>query len=160
MTVRRRAILLSIAGMFALAGSIFLLFRFGILMRQQRDVPDPSSRASPEQIVRTLTDALDAHDCATARRVWIRGDRDQADSWCDGVVDLADVRIGQPRRVNPRYSGRQAGEQVVDIAVTFDLRWRLFRGTGSLEDGSTPWGYELVRDSPDGAWRIFSQGVG
>ena len=160
MASRRRIVLVLITGMLVLAGVIGLMFKTEVLERQQRDVADPPSGAAPEEIVRTYTDSLDAHDCATAREVWVRDERGSADGWCDDVASLANVRIGKPFRVSPRFSGRQPGEQVVDVAVTFDLRWRPLHDDGSLDDGSTSWGYELVRDSPDDAWRIFSQGTG
>ena len=160
MVSRPRLILALIAGMLVLASVIGLMFKFEILVRQQRHVADPPSDAAPEEIVRAFTDALDAHDCATARAVWVRDQRASADGWCDDVASLTGVRIGKPFRVNPRFSGRQSGEQVVDVAVTFNLQWRPFHNDGSLDEGSTPWGYELVRDSPSDAWRIFSQGTG
>ncbi|GAB4002055.1 hypothetical protein [Nocardioides ultimimeridianus] len=50
--------------------------------------------------------------------------------------------------------------EVVDVAVEFDIRWRLLHDDGSIPDGRNPWGYLLMRRGADQPWRIFSEGTG
>jgi hypothetical protein len=128
--------------------------------RQSEDVAVPAQDATPEQVVATYLDALNAHDCDTAEAVWTGEERDSTASWCDDVASLTNIDIGDPGKERPRRSGQSTSEEAVGVGVTFDLDWRLFHDDGSMPEGDTVWGYLLVRDSPDAPWRIFSEGVG
>ena len=128
--------------------------------RQSAEVAVPPADATPEQVVTAYLKSLDAHDCETAEAVMTDDARGIATGWCHEVAGLSDAHVGGHSLVPPKYSGREPGEQVADVAVTFDLDWRLFHNDPSLPEGTTTWGYELVRSTPDAPWRIFSEGTG
>lgn len=127
---------------------------------QDRDVAVPSDDASAEQVVTAFVDALDAHDCDTAARLVTPGAKASAESWCNGVAEMDDVRTRAALRENPRWSGLAPPQQVVRVPVRFDLDWRWMRSDRSMPEGRTDWGYLLVRDSDAAPWRIFDQGMG
>jgi hypothetical protein len=126
--------------------------------RKARDVPVPAADASPADVVLAYTDALDAHDCDTVDALMTPGAR--GSSWCGDVDTLSDVRIGRRIRERPRDAGLPSGGQVVIVPVIFGLHWRPFHSDASLGEGTTHWGYSLVRSSPGDPWRIFDQGTG
>lgn len=124
--------------------------------RQTQEVAVPADVATPERVVAAYTAALDAHDCDTAEALTAPG-TDPA-SWCEDVAGLAGVRIGEATPERPEWSGHAAGVEVVHVPVRFDLDWRPLRDDGSLDEGSTTWGYLLVRDAQTAPWRIAGQG--
>ena len=128
--------------------------------RQSGDVAVPARTASPEQVVTTYLDALNAHDCGTAEAVMTNGAKDSAKLWCDEVARLTDVRVHQHFKERPNVTGHSAPEEVVGVPVAFILEWRPLHDDGSMAEGATTWGYWLVRDSPHSPWRIFDQGTG
>ena len=56
-----------------------------------------------------------------------------------------------------QQAGLIAAVLVQQFAVLSDLR-RPLHSDGSMSEGPTSWGYQLVKDS-EGAWRIFGEGV-
>ena len=127
--------------------------------RQTSDVAVPAPDATPEQVVTAYLAAVDAHDCDTAEALMV----DRADggttSWCEDVARLTAVDV-RDHHGDVGARARRWGGDVVDVPATFTLDWRLFHGDGSLEEGTTTWGYVLARDSADSPWRIVDQGVG
>lgn len=128
--------------------------------RQSGDIAVPPDDATPEQVVTTYLDALNAHDCATAEAVWTTDAKRGATMWCEDVASLKDIDVSAHVMERPRWSGTSPTKEVARVPVSFNLDWRLFHDHGSLDEGDTAWGYLLVRDSPDSPWRIFSDGVG
>jgi len=128
--------------------------------RQTSDVAEPAPDATPEQVVTVFLEALNAHDCGTAKAVVSESAKESVWSWCERVAGLTSVDVGDHVTQRAEYSGRVAPEEVVYVPVEFDLSWRPLRTDGSMDEGPTTWGYLLVRDSPDSPWRIFDQGVG
>jgi len=120
----------------------------------------PADTASASEVVKAYLEALDAHDCDTAKAVATGGFAATADRWCTGVAGLTHVEVKTPNPEDPRWLGfpRHTPAEFVSVPVAFELDWRWFHGDGSLEEGRTGWGYILVRDEPDGQWRIFDQG--
>ena len=153
----RRALLGLVATL--LLGLLLAVVAVLLPPRQTGEVPVPADDATPEQVVDAFTQALDAHDCATARSLATDGGRDQADTWCDDVGALDEVQVGAAVAEDPAWSGLPADAEVVDVPVSFELTWRRFHDDGSMDEGSTTWGYRLLRDGPDGAWRIIDQGA-
>nr|WP_253945453.1 DUF4829 domain-containing protein [Nocardioides sp. zg-DK7169] len=131
-----------------------------LLPRQSDHIAVPAHNATPEQVVTAYLDALNAHDCDTAETVMASDAKDSARSWCRQVASLTDVDVRDHFTERPELSGRSAPEEVANVPVTFDVDWRLFHGDVSMPEGTTTWGYLLVRDSPDSPWRIFGQGTG
>lgn len=128
--------------------------------RKSDDVAVPANDATPEQVVMAYVNALNAHDCDTAEAVWVSDAKVGAKMWCEDVASLTDVDVGDSSMERPQWSGHSATDEVANVGVTFNLNWRLLHNDGSMPEGTTVWGYLLVRDSPDSPWRIFSEGVG
>lgn len=128
--------------------------------RQRNDVPIPPRDATPERVVTTFIAALNAHDCDTAAALTTGDVADRARSWCEDISTLTDVIVSDHSIEPPEPSGRSAPDEVVFVAVTFDVDWRRFHGDTSMEEGNTVWGYRLVRNAEDSPWRIVDQGVG
>jgi hypothetical protein len=128
--------------------------------RKTADVAVPVPNATPEQVVTAYLDALNTHDCATAQAVMTEGAKDSAKSWCQDVASLTDVDVRDHVDEHPRWSGHSPPEEVTNVPVTFNLNWRPFHIDGSMDEGSTTWGYLLVREPADSPWRIFDQGTG
>lgn len=122
------------------------------------DVAVPPDDASPEQVVTAYLDALNQHDCGTAKAVATRHFAEHARSWCTDVSSLAHLLIHQSRPVTPDEVGLAPPAQAVEVWVRFDLTWRLFHGDPLTPDGTTYWGYVLERDSADAPWRINDEG--
>ena len=119
--------------------------------RQTAHVALPPDTASPRTVVAAYLRALDAHDCRTAVQLRSpRGDSRQLGRlWCRDVQHLRHVRIEQRAEIQGRMSG---------VAVSFDLAWRPFHDDGSMDEGPTQWGYELLRASRSAPWRITDEG--
>jgi hypothetical protein len=128
--------------------------------RQTNDVAVPAPTATPEKVVKTYLDALNAHDCDTAVSLMTESAKDSAKSWCEDVASLTDIDVSDHFTESPKDSGHSAPSEVANVPVTFHLNWRPFHDDGSMGEGATAWGYLLVRDSTDAPWRIFDQGTG
>jgi hypothetical protein len=126
--------------------------------RQTRHVPIPAAGASPEDVVQTYLDALNAHDCGTADALMTPGTRSL--SWCHDVASLSAVQVRPHVSEQPRTVGIAANRQVVMVPVVFTMEWRLFHRKSFISDGTTDWRYLLVRSSIRGPWRIFNQSAG
>jgi len=135
-----------------LAGGLYGVDRW--TGRKLRDVPVPAATASPSEVVSTYLRALNAHDCATAEALATGEFRKSARSWCRQVGSLKHVTV-EPYQVD----NQGTPDLQAYISVTFDLHWRPFHSDGSMENGSTIWGYDLVRASPRERWAIASEGV-
>jgi hypothetical protein len=157
MTWRRSLLGLAAATVLVVAGAVAAVI---LPPRQTGEVPMPARDARPEQVVAAFTEALDVHDCTTARALTAAGGRDLADAWCDDVAGLADITVGPAVAEDPSWSAQPAGTEVVNVPVSFELTWRWWHDDGSMSEGPTTWGYRLVRADPQGAWRIVDQGVG
>lgn len=120
----------------------------------------PPDTAAPEVVVRTYLAAMNAHDCHTAEALSTGNGVQETHLWCDDLGSLGNVTVHQHLRENPRWSGLPASDEVMNVPVDFDLRWRAFHDDGSLAEGPTPWGYLLVRHNAEQPWRIFDQGQG
>lgn len=128
--------------------------------RQTSDVAVPPADATPEQVVRAYLEALNAHDCETAQAVSTDTAKDGAKSWCEHVDSLTNIDVRKHVPGRSEDSGVPARDQVADVAVSFNLKWRPLHNDGSMDEGPTPWGYLLVRTAADAPWRIFNQGLG
>lgn len=159
MPARPRSILLLTASVLALvvavAVALVLLPPF-----KSRDVGLPPDSAEPDEVVVAYLDALDAHDCDTAKALMTGGAREIAADWCTDVASLDDIEVGGWSASGLWPAGAKRHPESADVAVTFDLDWRIFHGDISMPEGKTPWGYQLVRTGPDGPWRISGQGTG
>lgn len=151
----RRLTALVVAALIAAIAAYWLL-----PARQTGDVGVPPREADPEQVVSAYLDALNAHDCDTAKALTTSHAKDSAEMWCEEVASLMDVDVHDHRMESPEYTGHSAPEEVANVGVRFDLNWRPFHNDSSLPEGSTTWGYLLVRDSADSPWRIFGEGKG
>lgn len=127
---------------------------------ETRDVAMPPSDASPAQVVKTYLDALDSHDCGTARALTAASASDEVGWWCDNLSSVRDVVVRKPFTDNPGATRKDPSARVVNVPVFFDLRWRATVSDVDVADIIPGWGYLLKRNSPDGPWRIFDQGLG
>lgn len=159
MTRRARRFIAFSVGALALVVVIAAAYLY-LPPRQTADVAMPAAGATPEQVVKAYTEALDAHDCEAALALTTDDKKDSAKSWCEAVASLTDVEIGEHSVERPEWSGHSPGDQVAHVPVHLNLDWRPFHNDGSMDEGATTWGYLLMRSSPDGPWRIFDQGVG
>jgi hypothetical protein len=117
---------------------------------KRRAVDMPTARASPQEVVAAYVEALDAHDCDTARRLWLGGGQGTAEMWCAQVRRAHIVGGMHAFHENRRW---------IDVSLTLDVRWRPFENDGSIEGNPFPWTYILARESR-GAWRIGDNGQG
>lgn len=120
-------------------------------------VPD---NATPEQVVRAYLDALNTHDCETARELSTGINVQSSKSWCDDLESATGVIVRPHRSEDPTTTGHDASVEVVDVPVHFNLKWRPGTSDPTVEDITDVWEYLLMRNHPDEPWRIFDQGVG
>ena len=128
--------------------------------RQTGDVSAPGSDATPQQVETAYLDALNSHDCDTAEAMTTEDAKESAKSWCEDVAKLTDVGVQDHLTERPKDSGHSYPAEVANVPVAFNLTWRHFHNDGSMDEGTTTWGYLLVRHSADSPWRIFDQGTG
>jgi hypothetical protein len=119
-------------------------------------VAPPGADASPARVARAYVAALNAHDREAVRRLSTTA---ESVAWLDDVEQIGNLQVTGVRPEKPQWSGQSAGTEVRRVGVQFDVDRGLF-SDGSIEDGSTVWGYWLKRDSSTGRWVIFSEGVG
>ena len=115
-------------------------------------VPSPAlaATATPEQVVRAYADAVHAGDCTTAEALVA----DPSQSWC-GNVDITALTVtGTTQERKATESGD--GPMITRVWVNLTPKG----GDGSLPDGEQQWSYLLDRTGPNGAWRIYDQGMG
>ncbi len=155
MRKRPRLIGATVATAIVAGGALWLL----LPPRQTHAVTVPADDATPEQVVASYVEALEAHDCGTAELLTTRAATHLATSWCQKVARLSRVEIGASMPERAEWSERSAKDEVVSVPVRFDLDWRWLHDDGSMPEGETIWGYRLVRESPGGPWRIFDNGV-
>ena len=141
-TVSRRTRL----AMAAVAGALVLT----VASCARANVPVPPDDATPEQVVRTYADAVHAGDCATARALVA----DRSQSWCGGT-DITALKV---TGTTQERKSTESGDGPVIQRVWVDLIPR--GGDASLPDGELMWSYLLDRTGPNGAWRIYDQGMG
>jgi hypothetical protein len=111
------------------------------------------------EVARAYVAALNAHDCGAAKTLsTLDGARD-AVMWCGNVRTLSATSWGTPRMEAPKWSGRQAPQEVVFVPVTIRVTWRPFHDDGSLAPSTAQtWGYLLVREDATAPWRVADQG--
>ena len=110
----------------------------------------PSDSAAPEQVVKAYADAVHARDCETAEALVAN----RRQSWC-GNVDITEMTVTdrtQERKQTESGDGPMVERVWVNL-MTLD-------GDVSLPDGDHMWSYLLDRTGPNGAWRIYDQGMG
>ena len=113
-------------------------------------VSRPPDDASPEQVVRAYADAVHAGDCGTAGALVA----DRSQSWC-GDVDITALTVTgttQERKATESGDGPMIQRVWVDLTTV--------GADASLPDGERQWSYLLDRTGPNGAWRIYDQGMG
>ncbi|HQZ37384.1 MAG TPA: hypothetical protein PK020_23365 [Ilumatobacteraceae bacterium] len=114
------------------------------------NVPVPPDDASPDQVVRAYADAVHAGDCDTAQALVV----DRSQSWC-GDTDITAMQVtGTTQERKSTESGD--GPMIQRVWVNLTPRG----GDASLPDGEMMWSYLLDRTGPNGAWRIYDQGMG
>ena len=100
--------------------------------------------------MRAYADAVHAGDCITAEALVA----DPSLSWC-GNVDITALAVtGTTQERKASESGD--GPMITRVWVSMTPKG----GDGSLPDGEQPWSYLLDRTGPNGAWRIYDQGLG
>lgn len=110
----------------------------------------PPDDASPEQVVRAYTDAVHAGDCDTAAALV----DDRSESWC-GATDITALTVtGTTQERKSTVAGD--GPLIQHVWVNLTPRG----GDVSLPDEEMMWSYLLDRTGPNGAWRIYEQGMG
>jgi hypothetical protein len=113
-------------------------------------VPMPPDGATPEQVVQSYADAVHAGDCKIAEALV----NDRAQSWC-GRIDISALKVTELTQER-KEAGSGQGSLIERVWVTFTSRG----GDISVSDGDHVWSYLLDRTGPNGAWRIYDQGLG
>ena len=122
----------------------------GIAACSRGSVPMPADSATPDQVVRAYADAVHAGDCETAGALVA----DSSQSWC-GNVDITALEVTE-RTQEPKATESGDGPIIERVWVTLTTSG----GDGSLADGEQMWSYLLDHTGPNGAWRIYDQGMG
>ena len=112
--------------------------------------PMSTDDATPDQVVRAYADAVHAGDCQTAAALV----DDRRQSWC-GSVDITGLTVSD-RTQERKETESGNGPMIERVWVTLRSRG----GDVSLPDGEHMWSYLLDRTGPNGAWRIYDQGMG
>jgi hypothetical protein len=113
-------------------------------------VPMPPDGATPQQVVQAYGDAVHARDCKTAEALV----NDRGPSWC-GRIDITALKLTELTQERKETDSGQ-GPMIERVWVTFTSRG----GDISVPDGDHVWSYLLDRTGPNGAWRIYDQGLG
>ncbi len=130
----------------ALAGALVLT----VAACARAGVPVPPDDATPEQVVRAYTDAVHEGDCDTAAALV----DDRSQSWC-GATDITALKVtGTTQERKSTESGD--GPMIQRVWVNLTPRG----GDVSPPDEEMMWSYLLDRTGPNGAWRIYDQGMG
>jgi len=128
----------------------------GCTLGTTRHIAAPAADAPPAAVVRAYVAALNAHDAQAVHRL---SSSVESVAWLDDVDHIGNLQVTGVHVEKPQWSGQPAGTEVRNIAVRFDVDWGLF-SDGSMDDGSTTWGYLLKRDPTSGRWTIFDEGTG
>ena len=146
--MRTKLIALAVVlGLVALA--VFTEWTFEVVPFERRDVAMPPGSASPQQVVATYVEALDAHDCDTAEELWLN-DKADPEMWCS--------QISRARIVGAADASRESAGRI-DVSLTLNVRWRPFQNDGTIAGDPFSWTYILTQDRR-GAWRIIDNGQG
>lgn len=146
--MKRKLIALAIVlGLVALA--VWAEWMLEVVPFKRRDVAMPAVGATPRQVVAAYIEALDAHDCDTATRLWLR-DEDTPQMWCS---DVSRARI-----VGASHAVHESKRRI-DVSLTLHMRWRPFSNDGTIPGDPFGWSYILTQDGK-GAWRIIDNGEG
>src|SRR5690242_13347179 len=94
---RRRWIGASAIGLIVVVGGVGLIYVW-LTGRQTREVAMPSREATPEQVVTTYLEALNAHDCKVAQALFTPSPQADGRMWCDDVQHLGHVRVDHALR--------------------------------------------------------------
>lgn len=150
----------SVAPLLGAVAIVLAVVVYLLLTLQPKDVDMPGDDASPEQVVAAYMEALDGGDCDTAEALVTPQAVNSAAWWCNNVARMGEAHTGAHQVEAPRLSNHTAPDEVVTVAVSFDLGWRLLHKDPSMDAGHTNWSYGLVRSSPEDPWRIFAEGQG
>lgn len=114
------------------------------------NVAVPPDDATPEQVVRAYADAVRAGDCDTAEALVF----DRSQSWC-GDTDITSLKVTATTQ-EPKSTESGDGPLIQRVWVNLTPQG----GDGSLPEGELMWSYLLDGTGPNGAWRIYDQGMG
>lgn len=109
----------------------------------------PPADASPEQVVRTYLDAVQAGNCTVLSQLATRNQAERA--WCGKGLTISRITIGKSVP-DPGSVVSRDFEQAVYVPVQLDVQ-------GGTDSGMRDWGYVLVRDAPVQQWRIADEGT-
>lgn len=101
-------------------------------------------------MVRAYGDAVHAGDCVTADALVVSSGR----SWC-GDVEINSMRITETTS-EKRATESGDGPRITRVWVEMNVSG----GDSSLPEGQMLWSLLLDRVGPEGAWRIYDQGMG
>ncbi|MFC4062369.1 DUF4829 domain-containing protein [Planomonospora corallina] len=123
-------------------------------------LPGLSAGASPQEVVRAYVAAINAHDMTAGQELSTPYFAERKEGVVDSLFEdakLSDVVIHAPDPISGYESpdGKRYREAVY-VSVSFTL-WH--SDEGSMPNGSTVWGYMLVRDDPGRPWRINGDGI-
>ncbi|WP_137294232.1 hypothetical protein [Nocardioides dongxiaopingii] len=122
-----------------------------------RDVAMPATGASAEDVVQAYLDAIDGHDCATARALWVPERRDDVARWCGAVEDLGEFEVRDESGSPGTPPAAAPGTVEVVVLASYDLDWRAFQDDADPPEGDTVRGYHVVRSGPGDPWRIAEE---
>lgn len=113
----------------------------------------PPDDATPEDVVRTYLQALDARDAGTAAELY--PPPNGQGSWACNVRTIDDVGI----TADGSGDAAQAGNGMVRLTAAFTVH--RFDESAAGEDNGPVWrSYELRRQGEGGPWRIVTAGQG
>ena len=132
--------------MAAMSGALVLV----IASCARADVPAPPDDATPEQVVQAYAEPVHAGDWDPARA--LAADQTKSGGGAPAIIALKVTGTTQERK------STESGDGPVIQRVWVNLTPR--GGDASLPDGELMWSYLLDRTGPNGAWRIYDQGMG
>ena len=138
--------------------AVLLVVAVGLWLRSTgptERVPLPPVGASPEQVVGTYLEAMNAGDVDTINALVVSDylQRSRSDSrWT--VTDIT-IHSAQPESLT--NSAAEGWSQAVNVPVTF--RTTHAPDISIPDDEEMYWGYLLVRNKDTDPWRIIDQGV-
>ena len=154
----RRRLVLGLVVAVALAMTLAAGYGLGYRLNlQTRSVPLPTATASPEEVVRTYTEAYDRRDFATMRAIY---PSEQSASRFRAMGTMRDLQVTQSRSAaRSDMSGMfpKAGHSYYWVKVTLDCTG-LTGSDFSFGDGPNGWTYWLERGSASDPWTIIDHG--
>ena len=118
----------------------------------------PPAGSTPEAVAGAYVQALDHADRNALRGLSTPHFVDQAIGWLD---NLEGVRLIHTERVVRDLGGigsARRHREVIYVPVELDLDLVDPGRSGFAEDGPTHWGFVLVRNAPNEAWRVDDEG--